>query len=129
MTHDPRTKYEAGDVVSIRFGVVLSHYGVVTTRRTVISNSRKHGGVIEQSLEDFSTGQRIRRHGRYSGLDAHLVEHRARGRIGHDYDFFGSNCGHLVRHAHHRKPTPMQVGAATVRAIGDMLSKNKKRYY
>lgn len=124
-----RTRYEPGDVVSIPFGGVLSHYGVVTARGTVISNSRLHGGVIEQSLEEFSSGRTIRAHGRYSELDAHMVEIRARRYLGRDYDLFGSNCGHLVRHAHRRKPTPMQVGAAAVRAIGDMLSNNKRRYY
>jgi hypothetical protein len=42
--------YAAGDVVSIRFGGVLRHYGVVTSRGTVICKSRLHGGVVEQSL-------------------------------------------------------------------------------
>ena len=43
MQHDPFT---AGDVVSIRFGGVLRHYGVITGRGTVICNSRLHGGVV-----------------------------------------------------------------------------------
>lgn len=124
-----RIRYEPGDVVSVRFGAVLSHYGVVTSRGTIISNSRLHGGVVEQSLEDFASGRTIRAHGRYSSLDAHLVETRARRYLGREYDLFGSNCGHLVRHAHRQKPTPMQVGAAAVRAIGDMLSNSGRRHY
>ncbi len=120
--------YDSGDVVSIRFGGVLRHYGVVTSRGTVISNSRKHGGVVEQSLEVFADGRDIRVHGRYSDLDGYHVESRARRRIGADYDLFGSNCGHLVRHAHRRKPTPMQVAAATVKTFGDMLGGQKRRY-
>ena len=40
--------FQPGDVVSIPFGGVLTHYGVVTARGTVISNSRKHDGVTEQ---------------------------------------------------------------------------------
>jgi hypothetical protein len=118
--------FEAGDVVSVRFGVVLSHYGVVTSRGTIISNSRLHDGVIEQHPADFATGRQIRLHRRYSRLDGHLVEGRARRQLGRDYDLFGSNCGHLVRHAHRRKPTPMQIGAATVRALGDMLSSRRR---
>lgn len=117
-----------GDVISIRFGLVLSHYGVVTSRGTVLSNSRLHAGITEQSLEEFSAGQKLRRHGPYSGLDAHIVESRARQRLGPDYDLFGSNCGHFVRHAHRRSPTPMQIGAATVRALGDMFSNSKNHY-
>ena len=122
-----RGPYDPGDVVSIRFGVVLSHYGVVTARGTVISNSRAHGGVIEQSLKEFANGRPVRLHGRYSGLEGHHVEIRARKRMGRDYDLFGSNCGHLVRDAHRRSPTPMQYGAATLRALGDMVSSTKRR--
>ena len=120
--------FEPGDVVSVRFGVVLSHYGVVTSRGTIISNSRLHDGVVEQSPDQFSTGREIRLHRRYSSLDGHLVESRARRQLGRDYDLFGSNCGHLVRHAHRRKPTPMQIGAATVRALGDMPSSKRNPY-
>ena len=120
--------YSAGDVVSIRFGGVLRHYGVITTRGTVICNSRLHGGVVEQSLESFANGRSVRQHGRYSDLDGYHVELRARRHLGKDYDLFGSNCGHFVRHAHRRKPTPMQVAAATVRTVGDMLGGPKRRY-
>ncbi len=125
MQHDP---FNAGDVVSIRFGGVLRHYGVVTGRGTVICNSRLHGGVVEQSLETFSDGRGVRLHGSYSDLDGYHVEQRARRHLGKDYDLFGSNCGHFVRHAHRRKPTPMQVAAATVRTVGDMLGGPKRRY-
>ncbi|MCA8899886.1 MAG: hypothetical protein KDA53_01405 [Hyphomonas sp.] len=123
-----RYDFDAGDVVSIPFGGVLRHYGVVTSRGTVISNSRLHGGVVEQTLDVFGDGRTIRRHGRYSETDSYHVELRARRYLGAEYDLFGSNCGHLVRHAHRRKPTPMQVAAATVRAVGDMLSGPKRRY-
>jgi hypothetical protein len=125
MRDDP---YAPGDVVSIRFGGVLRHYGVITARGTVISNSRLHGGVVEQSLDSFAAGRSIRQHGRYSDLDGYHVELRARRHLGKEYDLFGSNCGHFVRHAHRRKPTPMQVAAATVRTVGDMLSGPKRRY-
>ena len=120
--------YTAGDVVSIRFGGVLRHYGVITGRGTVICNSRLHGGVVEQSLDTFSDGRDVRLHGRYSDLDGYHVEQRARRHLGKEYDLFGSNCGHFVRHAHRRKPTPMQVVAATVRTFGDMLGRPKRRY-
>ena len=100
--------YDSGDVVSIRFGGVLRHYGVVTSRGTVICNSRLHG--------------------RYSDLEGYHVELRARRHLGKEYDLFGSNCGHFVRHAHRRKPTPMQVATATVRTLGDMLGGPKPRY-
>ncbi|MEZ5946198.1 MAG: hypothetical protein R3C13_14435 [Hyphomonas sp.] len=120
--------FDAGDVVSIRFGGVLRHYGVVTARGTIISNSRLHDGVVEQTYEAFAAGRDVRLHGRYSSLDSYHVELRARRHLGKDYDLFGSNCGHFVRHAHRRKPTAMQVAAATVRTFGDMLAGPKRRY-
>ena len=120
--------FDAGDVVSIRFGGVLRHYGVITARGTVICNSRLHGGVVEQSFDQFAAGRSVRGHGRYSELDGYHVELRARRHLGKDYDLFGSNCGHFVRHAHRRKPTAMQVAAATVRTVGDMLGGPKRRY-
>ncbi|MEZ5997457.1 MAG: hypothetical protein R3B98_02040 [Hyphomonas sp.] len=120
--------YDAGDVISIRFGGVLRHYGVVTARGTVISNSRLHKGVVEQSFEAFAAGRSVRLHDRYSDLDSYHVELRARRHLGKEYDLFGSNCGHFVRHAHRRNPTPMQVAAATVRTLGDMLNGPKRRY-
>jgi hypothetical protein len=88
--------YDSGDVVSIRFGGVLRHYGVVTSRGTVICNSRLHGGVVEQSFEAFSAGRYVRLHGRYSDLDGYHVELRARRHLGKEYDLFGSNCGQIT---------------------------------
>ena len=82
--------YTAGDVVSIRFGGVLRHYGVVTGRGTVICNSRLHGGVVEQSLDAFSAGRDVRLHGRYSDLDGYHVEQRARRHLGKEYDLFSA---------------------------------------
>lgn len=120
--------YTAGDVVSIRFGGVLRHYGIVTARGTVLSNSRLHGGVVEQSIETFAAGRSVRLHERYSDLEGYHVELRARRYLGKDYDLFGSNCGHFVRHAHRRKPTPMQVAAATVKTFADLLGRPKRRY-
>jgi hypothetical protein len=122
-----RGYFQPGDVVSIPFGGVLQHYGVVTSRGTVISNSRKHDGVTEQSLEDFADGRRIKLHN--SGSDAHHLEIEARARraLGASYRLAGSNCGDFVGHVHRRKPTVTQVGRAAVMALGDLMS-NSRRY-
>ena len=120
--------YDSGDIVSIRFAGVLRHYGVVTARGTVISNSSRHDGVTEQSLDDFADGRSVRLHRRPSDMDGHHVETRARRAIGARYELGGSNCIDLVRHSHRRKPTPWQIGAGTFMAIGDMLSGPKRRW-
>lgn len=117
---------QPGDVISIPFGGVLSHYGVVTARGTVISNSRKGGGVVEQSLADFGNGKALRLHRRDSDMPSYLVEARARRAVGASYNVVGSNCSHFVRHAHKRRATPLQIGTATLMAVRDMLGPRKR---
>lgn len=118
--------FQPGDVVSIRFSGVLRHYGVVTSSGRVISNSRKHDGVTEQTLDDFADGRPVKVHG--SRSDAHHleVEARARRALGASYRLAGSNCGDFVGHVHKRKPTVTQVGRATVMAIGDLIGHSRK---
>ncbi|MEL7135710.1 MAG: hypothetical protein AAGK35_09145 [Pseudomonadota bacterium] len=116
-----RYGFEPGDVVAIPFGIGLSHYGVVTAKGTVISNSRKHGGVIEQILSEFSNGRRIRLCERTDALGGAIAEMRARRRKGQSYHLTESNCAHLSRHSHRQKPTSIQIASATARTFADML--------
>lgn len=120
-------KLPAGEIVSVRFAGVLRHYGVVTSRGSVISNSREGGGVVEQSLSAFKAGRALRRHGRKSVDHPIEIEARARRKLGRSYDLTGSNCIDFTRHTHRQRPTPWQVGRAGLMAVGDMLSK-KNRY-
>ena len=125
---DDRYDLPAGEVVSIPFGGVFRHYGVVTARGTVISNSRAAGGVVEQSLYEFKNGRRLMRHGRSDTEHAFQIEARARRKLGRPYDLTGSNCIDFTQHTHRRKPTPWAVGRATLMALGDMLNGSKRRY-
>lgn len=118
---DRRYGFEPGDVVAIPFGIGLSHYGIVTSQGTVISNSRKHGGVIEQSLSAFSNGKHIRLCERTDGLSGIIAETRARRAKGTPYRLTESNCAHFSRWSHRRKPTSVQIASATVRTIADMV--------
>lgn len=123
MTYDPyaTSGIPAGEIVSIPFGGVLRHYGVVTSRGTVISNSRRAGGVVEQSLSEFRNGKRLSRHGASEDLHPFQVEARARRMMGRSYDFTGSNCIDLTQHAHRRKATPWQYARATLMAAQDLF--------
>lgn len=125
---DKPNELPAGEIVSIRFAGVLRHYGVITARGTVISNSRAGGGVIEQSLSDFKQHRPLRRHGVGSDLHPFEIEARARRKLGRSYDLTGSNCIDFTRHTHKRQPTAWQVGRAVLIAAGDMIGKPKKRY-
>ena len=112
--------YEAGELISVPFAGVLRHYGVVTFGGRVVSNSRRHGGVVSQSVAEFSAGKPIRRHGRAEGDLVYLSHHRAHRHLGADYHVTGSNCIDYSRRAHGKRPTPWQVGRALLMAIGDM---------
>ena len=125
---DDRYDLPAGEIVSIPFGVGFRHYGVVTARGTVISNSRAGGGVVEQSLTAFKNGKRLRRHGGKGDQHPFQIEARARRRLGRSYDLTGSNCIDFTRHTHRQSPTPWQVGRATLMAIGDMLGGSTRRW-
>ncbi|MCR9269613.1 MAG: hypothetical protein NXH72_06485 [Hyphomonadaceae bacterium] len=113
--------FEPGDVVAIPFGIGLSHYGIVTASGTVISNSRKHGGVVEQSIVAFSNGRRVRLCERVDGLDGVIAANRARRGKGKSYRLTESNCAHFSRWSHRQKPTSVQIASATVRTVADMV--------
>jgi len=128
---DERYDLPAGEIVSIRFGPfggLLRHYGVVTLRGTVISNSRAGEGVVEQSLKAFQNGQDLRRHGASSSQHPFIVEARARRKLGRSYDLTGSNCIDFTRYTHKRSATPWQLGKATLMAARDMFGAAKRRY-
>ncbi|MEO9968537.1 MAG: hypothetical protein ABJG15_01700 [Hyphomonadaceae bacterium] len=115
----------AGTIVSIPYAQVLRHYGVVTARGTVISNSRAGGGVIEQSLGEFKNGHRLREHGGADARQAYKIEARARRALGSPYDLTGSNCIDFTRHTHKRRPTVWQFGRAMLMAAGDMSKRRR----
>lgn len=107
--------------MTIPFGIGLQHYGVVTSRGTVISNSRRHGGVIEQSFSSFAAGKRVTLRERPDHLDGAVAEGRARRGKGSSYSLTESNCVHFSRWSHRQTPTTVQIASATVRTLADMV--------
>jgi len=114
---------EPGDKIAVRFGGVLSHYGIVTHSRTVLTNSARHGGVVEQSIAEFSEGRPIRLCRRTDHLDAIATTQRARRAKGSDYTLAGSNCSNYARWSHRQKPTTIQRARATLMALEDLLKR------
>ncbi len=95
----------AGTPVYIRFGLIFRHHGIVSDRRVdgaprVISNSRRAGGVVEETWSVFADGMRVRRNRRLtSNLRPAEIVRRARAWSGRPYDVLFRNCDHHVRHA------------------------------
>lgn len=110
-------------MIAVRFGAVMSHYGVVTSRGTVLTNSRVNGGVTEQSIDVFAKGRPLRLCQRVDSLEAVAVETRARRAIGSEYNLLGSNCSQYARWTHRRKPSMLQRAAGTAMAVRDMFSR------
>jgi len=120
-----RQDFEPGDIISVRFGGVLRHYGVVTLSGHVLSNSRKHGGVTEQSFAEFAAGRPVKRHRNKSDLHYLEIEARARRAQRMSYSVTGTNCIDYVRRSHRQRPTPWQYGSATLRTLRDMFGRGR----
>lgn len=115
------SEFRTGDIVAIHFGPRLSHYGLVTSKGTVISNSRAHGGVVEQSIAAFGDGKRIRLCNRTTPLDGLVAEMRARRAKGQRYRLLSHNCAHFSRWSRRQSPTALQVTTATLEALSDIF--------
>ena len=119
--------YRPGDVVSVRFGGVLRHYGVVTHGGRVVSNTRRHDGIVSQTIAEFARGRPVKWHGQKGSSGEYLASSRADRLLGREYDLTGSNCIDFARHAQGRKPTINQIARGTLMAFGDMLGARKPR--
>jgi len=100
--------YRAGDIVQVTVYGVIRHEGIITEHGRVISNSRRRGGVFEESLKTFSAGRKITNKGPLkrpaSSVTPMTALARARSRIGQSYDVVDDNCQHFVRWCYGVKP-------------------------
>lgn len=103
-----------GDVVSIVVWRIVRHWGVVTSSGTVISNSGRHGGVVEQTLDEFSCGQIPKRVGYLGSLGPWEVERRARSMLGMRYSALVQNCEHFAYWAHGEEPKSPQISTVVM---------------
>ena len=111
-------EFRVGDVISIDVWGVVQHVGIVSDVGTVISNSMRHNGVVEQSFEEFSGGKAVRYVGYPGALSPQEVVFRARSRLGESWALLGWNCEHFAHWAHGLEPkSPQAVGAITATAL------------
>lgn len=107
----------AGTVIAVQVGPI-KHVGIVTDRTygahpSVISNSHRAGGVIEEPLPVFSSGQHVDVVGYPGSLPPQQVLQKARSRIGETWDLFW-NCEHFVRWVHGLRPRSPQLIAGVI---------------
>ena len=107
----------AGTVIWVRAYLVFKHRGIVTDswlggKPVVITNSPSDG-VIEQSWDEFSSGQTPMVEDDFlPTLPVREVIARARSLLGRTYDVLGFNCDHFVNFAHGKPVTSYQLLAA-----------------
>lgn len=113
--------YYPGDVLVVRVRGVIHHEGIVTETGRVISNSRRRGGVFEESLRTFADGKSVDNRGSLSGLSSEAVLANARARIGRRYNPISYNCEHFVRDCYGLRPHSPQkklaLGAVALAAL------------
>lgn len=109
------TILQTGDVVSAKAYGFIDHFGIISENGTVISNSKRHGSVVEQSLNKFSEAGPIKHHGKVGPLSRSQTVFNARSRIGQSYELFTNNCEHFIRWASGLTPkSPQLVAAVTL---------------
>ena len=104
--------FHPGEVIAVRVYGIFWHVGIVTPWSTVISSSRRHGGVTEQGLNEFAGGKPIRRVGYPGQLPSHTVVARASSQLGRPWKLFDANCEHFALWAHGLNPESPQLKTA-----------------
>lgn len=99
-----------GTVLSVGSGP--EHFGLLTHQQTVISASKVHGEIVEETLWQFAAGQQIFSHGVWSPQPWQDTMHIAYAQLGQPYRLFNNNCEHFVRYCHGLERKSPQLAAA-----------------
>jgi hypothetical protein len=112
--------FSAGTVIAVSAGPI-THVGVATDQDTVITNSKGHGFVCEQSIDEFSDGRPVKMVGYPGSLQPVEVLRRARSLIGTRYNLLNFNCEHFAWWAHGLRPTSPQIWIAGIIGLTVLL--------
>jgi len=106
-----------GSVVFVNVGPI-KHRGVLSRdpdgSPTVISNSRRAGGVAEESLDEFAGSRPVHHEGFLGNLSPEAVISRARLCLGQRWNLWSWNCDHFVTWAHGLTPRSPQLRGAVI---------------
>ena len=94
-----------GEIVAVRIGMFVEHYGIYSGEGSVISASKRRLKICEESMEEFSQGGRIYSKGYPSKLQGHVVVGNARKKIGQEWSLF-DNCQHFATDCHGIRQSP-----------------------
>jgi len=89
-----------GQIVEVKKNGVLNHPGILVwdvCGWAVVHNTPNGGGVIKQTLEEFTNGEALGFPTRYKKyLPDHMIAQRARSMVGQKWGLLGYNCQHFV---------------------------------
>jgi hypothetical protein len=112
----------AGTLISVPTHLVYRHFGIVTARGTVISNSARHKGAREEPLDDFCCGRQWQIEPRPSDLPWWEVLHRARQLMTRPYKLFTWNCESFYKTCYGLPATSDQVTISVLVAAAGMIA-------
>ena len=121
-----------GDRVSVSHDHVYRHVGIVSRilpdgTVMVISASKRHGCVVEQTLAEFSGGRVVRCDGLQSHLSREIVVARFRQMLGQPWSL-QANCEHYASMAEGKQPSsPQLVGWCVAGLTGLLLYAASRR--
>lgn len=114
--------YPPGTLTSVPTHLFYRHFGIVTARGTVISNSARHGGAREETLAEFCNGQHCRIEPAPSNLPWWEVLHRARQLMTRPYNLFTWNCESFYKTCFGLPPNSDQVTFSILIATAGMIA-------
>jgi hypothetical protein len=109
---------QLGTLISIPTHVFYRHFGIVTARGTVISNSARHGGAREETFEQFCVGRNWRIEPSPSNLPYWAVLQRAAQLMDRPYNVLTWNCESFVKASYGLSPSSDQVIVSALLALG-----------
>jgi len=105
-----------GDVLSV-WKEFYRHKGIYVGDGRVIAASREHGCVIDQTLEGFTEGQRLKNEGFPGQRSRESVVEAASSQIGRPYALFTDNCEHMVNEVHGLQKSSPQLQTAALAGL------------
>ncbi len=111
-----------GTLISVPTHLFFRHFGIVTARGTVISNSARHGGAREEFLAEFCNGNPCHVEPRPSDLPWWEVLDRANCLMTRPYNLVTWNCESFVMSCYGLPPRSNQLAVSLIVAVASLIA-------
>ncbi len=111
-----------GDKIAAILPSGIQHWGVYSGNGMAISASKRRGVVTEETLEEFSGGNRIERLSQSEDISPTEVIARARSKIGKKWVLSSDNCQHFVNWCCHGEKSSPQLKIAVISGLAALTA-------